>query len=38
MFAQGLDSGNPIRTFARIDLNLEIVTAGAERGPHCLEM
>lgn len=32
MFAQGRDSGNSLQSFARIDLNSEIVTAGAERG------
>ena len=32
IFAQGRDSGNALQSFARIDLNSEIVTAGAERG------
>jgi len=32
MFAQGRDSGNSLQSFARIDLNSEIVNVGAERG------
>jgi len=32
IFAKGRDSGNQLQSFARIDLNSEIVTAGAERG------
>jgi len=32
MFAQGRDSGNQLQSFARIDLNSEVVNAGSERG------